>query len=182
MRVPSRAFGLQAAGVLALAACLLIGSCGGRTPEKTFEGYLACLALHDIQNIRRYVCENHVYALMVRMDSRRAMVYRENAALGLARKEVDEFNENTDCDFSGLCYSLSGRGPDCLELHVSGAARLEYPDGETFEHRFGQDGTFVLVREQGDWKVCDPESAPPGLCRAEDDPPPDGPAAPGPGS
>ncbi|MDD4952825.1 MAG: hypothetical protein PHV85_09775 [Desulfovibrionaceae bacterium] len=179
MRVLSTVFGLLATAA-ALAACLVLASCNGQGPEQAFEGYLACLARHEIGNMRRYVCENHVYALMMRMDSRLAMVYRENAALGVARREVDRFNRDTVCDFSGLGYVSSGRGPDCLELRVSGAARLEYPDGETFEHRFDRDGRFVLVREHGDWKVCDPESAPPGLCRAPD-PPPDGPAAPGPG-
>jgi hypothetical protein len=138
--------------VAALLAATVLAGCGGPGPDEVTAEYLRCLAVHDVEGLRKVVAESVLPPALAQAEARRAHVFEQSLRRGIPAEETREFYARTMVDLSHLPMRVERPG-DIAVVYPQGYADVVYPDNETLRQDFDGKRAFRLVRENGRWKV-----------------------------
>ncbi|WP_022663478.1 Rv0361 family membrane protein [Paucidesulfovibrio longus] len=128
-----KAFNLAA--VLFLFSALLVG-CGGPGPEKAAQSALEATVSGDFKTASDNFCKKM-------LDEMPPQELIDEIA-----KELKQY----EFDFSGLKYEVVEEKGDSATVHVSGTIKAKGPDDEKTDD---MDEKISMVKEDGQWKVCE---------------------------
>ncbi|MEF2144010.1 MAG: DUF4878 domain-containing protein [Desulfovibrionaceae bacterium] len=123
------------AAVLVLFSVLLSG-CGGPGPEKTAQAALENTVSGNFDEAFKHFCKK------MKDDMPPKELMDE------IRKELEQFK----FDFSGLKYEVVEEKGDTAKIRVSGTIKAK---SESEEKNEDMDETIELIKEDGQWKVCE---------------------------
>lgn len=123
------------AAILALFGTLLLG-CGGPGPEKAAQSALEATVSGDFKTASEHFCKKMI---------------KEMPAQELIDEISKELKQYT-FDFSDLKYEVTEQKGDTATVHVKGAIKAKGPDEEKSDD---MDENIAMVRENGEWKVCE---------------------------
>lgn len=135
-----------------VALVAIIGCGGGPGPEAVVAEYLRCLAVHDIEGLKKVVAEPQLVPALDQAEARKAAMLAENQRRGVGREEALAFYARTVVDFAHLRMRVERPG-DIAVVYPQGYADVIYPDNEIYRQDFDGRRFFRLMQEGGRWKV-----------------------------